>query len=77
MPSGFIEGLRSERFDLLAQSPDEAGEFTRDRDDDLVAIQAARREPAVARTQTQLRFPGKIGDGLWQSEPDPSDAGGW
>ena len=42
--SGFLRWLCSERFDLLAQCPDEAGEFACDSDDDLVAIQTARRE---------------------------------
>ena len=50
------------RFNLLGDGPHEAGELTCDGHDDLVAVHAARGEPAKTRTQAHLGFPADRAD---------------
>ena len=48
--------------DLLADAPDKAGEFARDRHADLVVLQAAGCQSPVAMVEAQLRAPGDRAD---------------
>src|SRR6202521_2591863 len=50
------------RSDVPADIPDESGEFAGERDADLVVLQPAGPEPAVAVVQAQLRAPGDRAD---------------
>ena len=50
------------RCDMPSDIPDKGGELAGERDADLVVLQAARLETAVAMTQTQLRAPGDLAD---------------
>src|ERR1700752_1217450 len=50
------------RADMPADVPDEAGEFARERDADLVVLQAAGLESPVPMAQAQLRTPGDRAD---------------
>ncbi len=48
--------------DLLTDAPDKAGELPRDRHADLVVLQTAGGQPAIAMTEPQLRPPGDVAD---------------
>src|ERR1700694_3198466 len=50
------------RSDVPADIPDESGEFAGERDADLVVLQPAGPEPAVAVVQAQVRAPGDRAD---------------
>lgn len=50
------------RTDVTADVPEEAGQLAGDGDADLIVLQAARLEPAVAVTEAQLRAPGDVAD---------------
>src|SRR6266571_2733612 len=63
----------SDGLDALADGPDEPAEFSGDRNDDLVAIEAARSQAPKASAQAQLRLPGQIGGALGQSGLPPCD----
>jgi hypothetical protein len=47
----------SERFDRVRDGPDESRELSRHRNDDLIAVHAARGKPTKASTQAKLCFP--------------------
>ena len=64
---------RSGGFDFLAEGPDEAREFTRNRHDDFVLVQAARAQAPEAHAQPQLRLPGEIGHGVRHPALAPRD----
>src|ERR1035438_2100494 len=48
--------------DLLADAPDKAGEFARDRNADLVVLQTTGGQPAIAMVKPQLRPPSDVAD---------------
>jgi len=55
---GRLRSFSSLRLDALADGPDKAREFARERHHDLVVIEAPGVQAPVLGTQTQLRPPG-------------------
>jgi hypothetical protein len=68
--------IRGGRWYLPADGPDEARELTGDGCHQLVAVHPACGEFAEAPAQSQLCFPGDIGDRFGQAALAPGDDGG-